>query len=217
MAVQAEVALQGGSMRILAFDPGKNDFAWAALHKDGRLKARGFIRTITTMTFGELEDELARFCLDIERLLDRHNPDFVAVERMQHRKGKGGGAVDEYINVMIGILLATARTRRIKTMCFPSATWKSAMMKAYGRKKHDFAMATQKLRIPAPKGATRQLKGKAVKVKTQTVLVQGVLAGQPGHDNADPPLTAHEGDAIGIGCHVWARITGIDPSGHVLT
>lgn len=212
-------------MRILSFDPGKNDFAWAYISSKGKCAQHGFVTTFTTMKFEKLRDELDRFTADITKLLDRFelgsSPGHaVSIERMQHRPKFGGGAVVEYMNVMIGIIFILARQRGVQVMAVPPGTWKKHMQKVFGLGKNDhFTMATQKLTVKAPKGMTRKLKGKLVPVKKTTKLVEGVLAGQAGHDDAGAGevITPHEADAIGIGCFCWARMTGIDIVRSVLT
>lgn len=205
-------------MKILSFDPGKNHFAWAYVNSKSKCNQHGFVRTITTLTFEKLRDELDQFTADVEKLLDRFElgsslGHAVAIERMQHRPKFGGGAVVEYMNVMIGIVFSLARRRGIQIMAVPAGTWKKHVREVYSLKTADlFTMATQKLTVKAPKGMTRKLKGKMVPVKKTTKLVEGVLAGQPGHDDAGggEQLTPHEGDAVGIGCFCWSRMTGLD-------
>jgi Holliday junction resolvasome RuvABC endonuclease subunit len=205
-------------MKILSLDPGKNHFAWAYINSKGKCAQHGFVRTITTMEFAKICVEIDRFTADIEKLLDRFElggslGHAVVLERMQHRPKFGGGAVVEYMNVMIGIVLLLARQRKIQPMAAPPGTWKKHIRGVYNLKPKDlFTMSTQKLSVKAPKGMMRKHKGKMVQVKKTTMLVKGVLAGQPGHDDAGggEQLTPHEGDAVAIGCFCWARMTGLD-------
>lgn len=179
-------------MRILAFDPGKKNFAFALLEDRG-VVCHGHLPTITSMQVEAFQHDAPLFLAATEGLL-AYRPDVVAIERMQHRPGFGGGAVSEYINVMIGMVLALASQHSIETKPTMSQTWKTHWIKAYEVPRDRFAMATQKLSIRQPKGA---------KPKTRTALVEGLL---DGHD-----LTPHEGDAIGIAAYWWWRETGHDP------
>lgn len=204
-------------MKILSFDPGKNDFAFSVIKK-GKCQRHGFLRTITTMEFKALPDELSRFTTDLGYLITKYKPDFIAMERMQHRPKFGAGAVTEYINVMIGIVLEMGRRERIHLMMLPATTWKTHIGKVFKVPKGEFTMATQKLIFKAPKGMTRVVKGKKVKQKTISREIKGVLAGQLGHDDTGggKQITPHEADAIGIGCYCWYKITGMEITHKVL-
>ena len=189
-------------MHLVAFDPGKNNFAFAVLI-EGKCRAHGHIRTVTDLHYNNVRDELVRFGHDVDKVLTRHTQ-WLAFERMQHRPRMGGGGVVEYINLMIGICMEKALRRHARLYPVASGTWKSAMRKRFGVDKDRFCMATQKIAIRQPPGS---------KPKTRTQLVEGVLAGQPGAAELSP----HEGDAIGIGCYVWRQLTGIDIVSTVLT
>ena len=162
-------------MKILTFDPGRENFAWAFLRKE-RCNDHGFIRTIGSLSFDDLHDELGRFWRDIERLIVNKTPDLVALERMQHRPKFGGGAVVEYINLMIGAALVLARRNGVRIMLVPANTWKRHIIKVQSLDpKAPFSMATQRMKVKAPKGATRKHKGKMMPKKTETIEVRGVL------------------------------------------
>lgn len=200
-------------MKILAFDPGKENFAWAVLNSKGRCRDHGFVRTATDLSIDHIVDEVERFSIDIEKLIATHTPDFICIERMQHRPKFGGGGVVEYINIMIGLVLAAARKYHIRPMIFVSGTWKAHMAKLTGAKKGQFTMTTQKLTVKAPRGMKRKFLGKMIPVKKTKKLFAGALDGQPGHAELSP----HEGDAIGIGCYGWYKVTGVNIVGAVLT
>jgi len=184
-------------MKILAFDPGKKNFAYALLDKE-RCVDHGMLPTVTSLSTLSIADDLRVFIRGIDAQLVRLRPnDFVWLERMQHRPNMGGGAVVEIINVMIGTLLTRAVERGIRVHPVAAATWKSHMMRQHGIAKNMFTMTTQKLSLKQPPGS---------RPKTKATLVQGLLDGQPGADQ----LTAHEGDAIGIGCYGWWSATNVD-------
>jgi len=206
-------------MKILGFDPGRENFAWAFL-KDERCHDHGFVQTIGSLSFDDLHDELGRFWRDVERLIVNKKPDLVALERMQHRPKFGGGAVVEYINLMIGAALVLARRNGVRVMLVPANTWKRHIIKVQGRDpKAPFSMATQRMTIKAPKGAMRKRKGQMVPKKTETIEVHGVLAGQRGHDDTGngQQITPHEADAAGLGCYCWYKMTRVDIVPRVLT
>jgi hypothetical protein len=184
-------------MKILAFDPGKKNFAYALI-EDERCRDHGMLPTVSTLNSVRYGDELRAFVRAIDQQLARlTDRDFVWLERMQHRPMMGGGAVVEIINVMIGALLTRAVERGIRAYPVAATTWKSHMMRRHGIEKKMFTMTTQKLRIKQPPGSP---------TKTKAVLVPGLLDGQPGAAE----LTAHEGDAIGIGCYGWWSATAVD-------
>ncbi len=201
-------------MKILAFDPGKDNFAYAVLDKNGKVKEHGFVRTATDLSADKLHDGIGAFIADIEKLLIKHGPDFVAIERMQHRPKFGGGSVVEYINIMIGAVLTLTRQHRYKTFAYPAATWKAHMKKLFKwTKGQPFTMQTDKFQVKAPKGTMRKFKGKMVPVKKATVEVRGAVADQPRAAN----LTPHEADAAGIAAYCWYRITKINVVERMLT
>lgn len=189
-------------MHVIALDPGKHHFAYAVL-TDGKCLQHGHVRTVTDLHYNSVGDELVRFGHDVDRVVTRHTQ-WLAFERMQHRPNMGGGAVVEYINLMLGICIEKALRRDAQLYPVASVTWKSAIRKQVGVEKQRFCMATQKMSIPRPPGS---------KPKTRTELVEGVLARQAGAAELSP----HEGDAIGIGCYVWRQLTGIDIVSQVLT
>lgn len=206
-------------MRLLAFDPGKNHFAFATINNKGKCSSHGFVRTITTMEFTAFPDELTRFASDIRKLIAKHDPKFIAIERMQHRPKFGAGAVTEYINAMIGVIWETARRDGIHIHMQPAHIWKTHLATVFGTKKGEFTTATQKLSFKAQKGMMRKLKGKMVQQKKIQREVKGVFAGQPGHDDTGKgeQITPHEADAVGIGCYCWYKITGMEIAHKVLT
>lgn len=197
-------------MKILAFDPGKNDFAFAAINQKARVCDHGFVRSITTMTPTTLRDEITRFLVDIDKLLDKHEPELVVIERMQHRPHLGGGAVVEYINVMIGMAVAKIFARGCGITLVSASTWKSHMKKIHGIGPKDlFTMVGQKMTVKLKPDPTDP---KAH--KTKLVVVPGILDKQL--EDRGIEIKTHEGDAIGLACYGWWQITKIDIVGHVI-
>lgn len=190
-------------MRIVAIDPGKNDFAYAVI-RDGRCWSHGHVRTITSLYVEELPDQLRRFSHDITEVLRKASAhDWLAFERMQHRPRQGGGAVSEYINLMIGIVMNMAQVRGMKLYPVPAVTWKTHFIRQLGIDRKRFTMVGQKLTMKLPAGS---------KAKTRREYCAGVLDGQP-HTNG---MTPHEGDAVGIGSYCWEQLTGVPIISQVL-
>ena len=188
-------------MNLVALDPGKNNFAYAVICA-GKCKQHGHVRTVTDLNYRNVRDELIRFSHDIDQVLTRH-ASWLAFERMQHRPHMGGGAVVEYINLMLGVCIEKALRRDAQLYPVSSVTWKSHYVRAFNLDKQRFTMATQKLSVKQPPGS---------KTKTKTELVTGVLAPQP----RAAELSPHEADAVGIGCYVWRQLTGIEIVDQVL-
>lgn len=190
-------------MRVIALDPGKNNFAYALI-ADGTCETFGQLSTITDLHYRVVSDQLGRFKRDAERLFNRAGPnDWLGFERMQHRPRMGGGGVVEYINLMIGVCLALARDRCMHVYPVSPVTWKNHFIRQLGLDRERFTMATQKLSVKTPPGS---------KHKTMTQLVEGVLHGRARAAN----ITPHEADAVGIGSYCWERLTGISMIERVL-
>jgi len=190
-------------MKVLGFDPGKHNFAYAVVRNE-RCVDYGTVRTVDDLGALSCPDQIARFRRDVDKIFRNHrfkgtdpfgDGDVVAFERMQHRPNLGGGAVVEYINLMLGMIVSIAHDKRLRLMPFSAATWKSHYAKMFNYQRGRFTMSTQKLSIRLPAGS---------KQKTKTELVTGVLDGQ---DRA-PALNPHEADAVGIACYAWYRATG---------
>lgn len=190
-------------MRVIAFDPGKNHFAYAVIAEQ-RCVRHGHVRTITNLNVKELADQLLQFRHDVDNVLARPGPDaWLGFERMQHRPRMGAGAVVEYMNLMIGVLVATAHRAGMHIYPVAPVTWKSHFIRQLGVERARFTMVGQKLTMKLPAGS---------KAKTRREFCAGVLDGQARVGN----MTPHEGDAVGIGCYVWEQLTGIPIVKHVL-
>jgi Holliday junction resolvasome RuvABC endonuclease subunit len=197
-------------MKILAFDPGKNDFAFAAINQKAKVCDHGFIRSVTSLSATDIHDEITRFLTDIDRLLDRHQPELVVIERMQHRPHLGGGAVVEYINLMIGMALTRIFSRGHGILMVSASTWKSHMKRTHGVKGKDlFTMVGQKMTIKLKPGPDNPEKH-----KTKGVWIDGILDRQIKAQGLK--LVTHEGDAVGLACYGWWTITKIDIVDRVL-
>lgn len=189
-------------MHILGLDPGKNSFAFAVINQNAKVCDHGFVRTVTSLSVKDIRDETTRFLIDIDRLLDKHQPELVVIERMQHRPHLGGGSVVEMINVMIGLALAKIFARGCGILMVPASTWKSHMKKTHGIKGKLFTMVGQKMTIKIKPGPDNP-KG----YKTKGVWVEGIL--DPQLKAGGIQISTHEGDACGLSAFGWYSITRI--------
>ncbi len=177
-------------MDVIGLDPGKVNFSFARII-DGRLTTYGNLPTITEMN-EQLVEQTDDFVCSFESMIPRE-VDLVTVERMQHRPGMGGGAVVEYINLMIGMVMLRCRDRGIRVLPVSPARWKSHWRKAYGLPSGRFSMTTIKMPVKQPPGS---------KFKKRLELVQGVLG--------TTKLTPHQADAIGIAAYGYWQETEVN-------
>ena len=113
-------------MRIIALDPGSKNFAVAVM--DGRkVLETCYLTTIKSLKWDDFEEEAKGFRKRWFDLLQKYEPDCVLAERFMARPGGNGGAVGEYINVMIGILSTVNASKGIPTHLVTSAQWKNAL------------------------------------------------------------------------------------------
>lgn len=169
-------------MRLLAFDPGKRNFAYAAL-RDGKVVTYGTLgETVVSLSQADVQGQVSRFRSTMGQLIRLHagSGGVVAFERMQHRAGLGGGGVVEYINVMLGVALGCIIEAKATPCPVTASQWKGWMKKSQGA--DPMVMLARKRAGPI-----------------------GVLA-----EIAPKRMTPHEADAIGIGCYCWSKATGYD-------
>lgn len=95
MVKKAKKLLFEQPKRVLGFDPGKANYAWALL-VDGELKETGWVRAQQ-----EVMDDTA-YLLDMIELFEKIKPDLVIVERYQFRGRQS--VYTEIVNQMIGRL-----------------------------------------------------------------------------------------------------------------
>lgn len=197
-------------MKLLAFDPGKRNFAYAVLH-DGRCIEHGTVRTVTGLADGRY-DAIAQFRRDVDKIFARHRfaertarcaGDVVAFERMQHRPNVGGGAVVEYVNLMLGMVVSRVHDARLRLYPVLASMWKRHYGRMFGYAPGRLAMLTHDVRARAPAGSG---------TKTKTETIRGIFDGQPRASR----LNEHEADAVGIACYAWFRTVGIEVIGRVL-
>lgn len=115
---------------VLGWDPGRHNCACAIYSK------RGVEETDVIDGVGkEIEDNLDAFGERIERVLDWYEPDACVIERYQLRKGSGFVGNMEAVNIMIGIIIAACRARKIPCKLVTPSVHKIWAGKEKGAKK----------------------------------------------------------------------------------
>lgn len=113
-------------IRVLALDPGKNEFAYC-FSRAGKIKNVGmFKHTLTDMREHRFMHEVKGFVQEVEKFIESLGKiDIIVVERYTSRPGKGGGSVSESINVMIGLLSRYCHRKNIAIQPIMSSQWKN--------------------------------------------------------------------------------------------
>lgn len=110
-------------MRILAFDPGKANFAYA-IGQDGSLETFGFVTALFTDLTTDLTGQAVRLADEFSALIKDARPDLIVAERFMARgKAPGMGAVSEFINLSLGVLVSVAAPLEVQVIS--AATWKN--------------------------------------------------------------------------------------------
>ena len=103
-SVSAPATKESG-LHVLAFDPGKNDFAFCFLVNNKIKRVGMFMHTMKDMREQYFMFEVRGFIRESERFMKSLGKlDYIVIEKYMSRPGKGGGSVSESINVMIGLL-----------------------------------------------------------------------------------------------------------------
>lgn len=116
----------------MALDPGKINFAFAVM-EDTKVLEAGYIPCIKDLKRDAFESETRGFRNRYYTLLTKYSPDVVVAERFMARPGGNGGAVGEYINIMLGILCTVNSSVGVPTELVTSASWKNYLNSRYGR------------------------------------------------------------------------------------
>lgn len=105
-------------MRILGFDPGIENFAWALYEtEDGSVPAMGWIRG------HRVSENDWRFLDSVLATLDSCKPALIGMERFQFRDK--ASVISEDVNHMIGKLHLLARMRGYETILVMPSHWKT--------------------------------------------------------------------------------------------
>ena len=117
--------------RMLSFDPGKANFAFALLTTKPSLEQAALLQCpIGSLKAPEQKQTLEDFTKEISTILHKTKPNMIAIERLPG--GRTGGSRGELVNIMIGILVHVAMTIKIpKIVLVSSGEWKPALRKRY--------------------------------------------------------------------------------------
>lgn len=113
---------------MIGFDPAPKNFGFSVVEidqetpRDWTLVFCGTLNN-TIDSFDVFQD-IDNFHIEIEAMLEKFQPDRIVIERFMNR-GMMGGAFNEKINIMIGMLILIARKRRIIIMSTTPAAWKN--------------------------------------------------------------------------------------------
>jgi hypothetical protein len=118
-------------MRIIALDPGKKNFA-AAVMEDRKVLETRYLEPLVSLRWDDFNSESQKFRNHYFDFLSIVNPDCVLAERFMARPGGNGGAVGEYINIMLGIICTVNASKGIPTHLVTSAQWKNYLTSRYG-------------------------------------------------------------------------------------
>jgi hypothetical protein len=122
---------------VLAFDMGKTDMAWAWSYDNKLIDTGLMINTVNDLKSGIFLMQVRKFIRELKSIVQRveakHGPlTDICVERYVSRPGKGGGAVSESINVMIGIMAAYCNKHNLYLELILASTWKNHFKRKFG-------------------------------------------------------------------------------------
>lgn len=133
MTQVARATGKNAGLRVLAFDPGKNDFAFCFLVNNKIKRVGMFLHTMKDMREQRFMFEVRGFIRESERFMKSLGKlDYIVIERYMSRPGKGGGSVSESINVMIGLLARYCHKHDICIVPITSALWKNRFRRSFG-------------------------------------------------------------------------------------
>lgn len=118
------------STRCLAFDPGKDNFAWSAIEFNEltykwKLLSVGMVsKTVKKMK--ELPVYIEDFSQEIQMLFASYQPEYVAIERFLNR-GRIQQPLNELVNVMLGIVVQEAIRIGAKIGVPTASDWKNSV------------------------------------------------------------------------------------------
>jgi len=118
-------------MKIIALDPGKNNFA-AAVMEDAKILETCYIEPIKSLKWDDFNKESEAFRKNYFNFLTKIDPDCVIAERFMARPGVQQGAVGEYINIMLGVITTINASKGVPTHLVTSAQWKNYINSRYG-------------------------------------------------------------------------------------
>lgn len=122
---------------VLAFDMGKTDMAWSWSHDNKLLEIGMITNTVNDLKSGVFLMQVRKFLREVKKLVNRvqesHGPlTDIVCERYVSRPGKGGGAVGESINTMLGIMAAYCVRNNLYIELVLASTWKNHFKRKFG-------------------------------------------------------------------------------------
>lgn len=120
-------------MRVVALDPGKDNFAAAVLEDRNVIDVR-YLEPLQSLLWDQFTEASRRFRDSYFAYISEMEPDCVIAERFMARPGGGirKGAVGEYINIQLGIIATVNSSKGIPTHLVTPAQWKNALNSRYG-------------------------------------------------------------------------------------
>lgn len=121
-------------MKIVALDPGKVNFAAAAIDGRSVLETR-YLTPIASLKWESFPSAVKLFGENYLKYITEIEPDCVIAERFMSRPGGGvkKGAVGEYVNVQLGVISTVNYLKGIPTHLVTSAQWKTTLNNRYGK------------------------------------------------------------------------------------
>lgn len=122
---------------VLCYDPGKAHFAYCDVVGTD-IKSVGMItETIDDLKTGVFPYRLRMFYRQLKKLVATSEAQYgtvtdIVCERFMARPGKGGGAVSESINVMLGVIALFCHKNNIHIELVSSSQWKNRMKRRLG-------------------------------------------------------------------------------------
>ncbi len=177
-------------MKFLALDPGKADFAWCAVSNSKIVGIGMFPKPIDDIREKFVNVKVMEFRRSLKKLISstfQEELDLIVLERFQQRPGKGGGANAEFINVMIGVILAECSRKGFKALPVQASTWKNHMAHRYD------PLEAENIKKKNSKPSKR--KGKPKRVKRTHAERLGFKVTK---SSKTVPIRDHEFDAAGI-------------------
>lgn len=122
---------------VLCFDPGKAHFAYCDVVGTD-IKSVGMVtETIDDLKTGIFPYRLRMFYRQLKKLVATSESKYgtitdIVCERFMARPGKGGGAVSESINVMLGVIALFCHKNNIHIELVSSSQWKNRMKRRLG-------------------------------------------------------------------------------------
>lgn len=157
---------------VISADPGKNDFAYCDV-VGTEIKSLGMLtETINDLKSGVFPYRLRVFYRQFKKIVESSASKYgpvtdIVIERYLARPNKGGGAVGESINVMIGVMALYCYKNGIHIELVTSSLWKNRFKRKLGGD-------TQAERYGFPWVQKNELKGNPYPIKDHEFDASGI-------------------------------------------